>query len=241
MDKKRWDIVIPIITIFLLLFAIILVLIKNGIDESTKEVVTTEATTEAEIATASVATPDEALSEQIEPEPTIEVVHYKSTTESTTQATTTEEVVTEVFSATMTTEEYTEAVTEEYTEEITEEWTEEPTTEEYFEEPLPPEEPQEPEPPAEPTAPEGMTSIGSFYITGYTATGNATSSGVMPEVGVTAACNSLPAGTVIYIEGIGTRVIQDTGAMSNSVIDVFVGSTSEAYAITGTYEVYIVE
>ena len=240
MDKRRWDLVIPIITIFLLLFAIILVLIKNAHDEMTKEVVTTEATTEAEIATASVATPDEAISEQIEPEPTKEVVHC-TTTESTTQATTTEDYTTEVFSATVTTE---EATTEAYTEEITEEWTEESSTEEYYEEPSPPEEPQEPEPPAEPeesTESAGMTYLGTYTITGYTWTGDPCANGNYPTVGYTVACNSLPLGTVVYIEGIGTRVVEDRVGRSGLIVDVFVDSTSDAYAITGTYDVYIVE
>lgn len=238
MDKRRWDLVIPIITIFLLLFAIILVLIKNAHDEMTKEVATTEATTEAEIATASMATPDEA---KVEPEPTKEVVHCVTTEQTSTQDETTEDITTEVFSATV-----EEITTLAITESDTEEWTEEPTTEEYIEpqepeEPAPPEEPSEPEAPVEESTESNMTYLGAYYVTGYCATGNATSSGVMPQVGVTAACNSLPSGTVIYIEGIGTRVIQDTGGMGKSTIDVFVSSTSEAYALTGSYNVYLVE
>ena len=83
--------------------------------------------------------------------------------------------------------------------------------------------------------------IGTYRCTGYVATGNACASGVMPESGVTVASNSLPMGTRVYIEGIGERVVQDTGGMGNGVIDVFVDSTSEAYALTGDYEVYIIE
>ena len=83
--------------------------------------------------------------------------------------------------------------------------------------------------------------LGTYRCTGYVATGNACASGVMPESGVTIASNSLPMGTRVYIEGIGERVVQDTGGMSNNVIDVFVDSTSEAYALTGDYEVYIIE
>lgn len=235
MDRKRWDIVIPILTLIFLGILIVWALAKDykAAHEEVAEVVETQ--TDADVATASEATPDEAKEE---PEPTKEVVHCLTT--ATTQEETSEEITTEVFSATVTevtTEDYTESTTEEWTEEITEE----PTTEEYFEEPAPPEEPQEPEEPSEPSEPEGMTYLGVYYVTGYTATGNATSSGVMPSVGWTAACNGLPMGTIVYIEGIGTRQIQDTGGMSNSVIDVFVGSTSEAYAITGSYEVYIVE
>lgn len=83
--------------------------------------------------------------------------------------------------------------------------------------------------------------LGTYRCTGYVATGNACASGVMPESGVTIASNSLPMGTRVYIEGIGERVVQDTGGMGNGVIDVFVDSTSEAYALTGDYEVYIIE
>lgn len=239
MDKRRWDIVIPIITIVLLAIVIAIGLIRDArekLNEVPKDEPQVETRTDADVATATEPTPEEV---KVEPKPTKEVVHYIST-ETTTQATTTEEVSTEVFSATITTEEYTEAVTEDWTEEVT---TEE-LTEEYYEEPsepLPPEEPQEPEEPAEPTAPEGMTYLGSYWITGYTATGSACANGNYPSSGYTAACNSLPMGTVVYIEGIGTRVIEDRGGMSSNVIDVFVDSTSDAYAITGTYDVYIVE
>lgn len=83
--------------------------------------------------------------------------------------------------------------------------------------------------------------LGTYRCTGYVATGNACASGVMPESGVTIASNSLPMGTRVYIEGIGERVVQDTGGMSSNVIDVFVDSTSEAYALTGDYEVYVIE
>jgi 3D (Asp-Asp-Asp) domain-containing protein len=83
--------------------------------------------------------------------------------------------------------------------------------------------------------------LGTYRCTGYVATGNACASGVTPESGVTIASNSLPMGTRVYIEGIGERVVQDTGGMGNGVIDVFVDSTSEAYALTGDYEVYIIE
>ena len=99
------------------------------------------------------------------------------------------------------------------------------------------------EPAPEPTssAPSLDGYLGTYRCTGYVATGNACASGVMPESGVTIASNSLPMGTRVYIEGIGERVVQDTGGMGNGVIDVFVDSTSEAYALTGDYEVYIIE
>ena len=232
MDRKRWDIVIPILTLIFLGILIVWALAKDykAAHEEVAEVV--EIQTDADVATASEADPAETNDE---PEPTKEVVHCL-TTETTTQEETSEEITTEVFSATV-----TEVTTEDYTEATTEEWTEEPTTEEYFEEPAPPEEPQEPEEPSEPSEPEGMTYLGTYWITGYTATGSACANGNYPTVGYTVASNSLPMGTVIYIEGIGTRVVEDRGGMASNVIDVFVDSTSTAYAITGSYEVYIVE
>lgn len=93
----------------------------------------------------------------------------------------------------------------------------------------------------EPAAPSGMTYIGTFYCTGYVATGNPCANGNYPSVGYTIASNSLPMGTTVYIDGLGNRVVEDTGGMPNSVIDVFVGSVDEAYAITGNYEVYVYE
>lgn len=236
MDRKRWDIVIPILTLIFLGILIVWALAKDykAAHEEVAEVVETQ--TDADVATASEATPSEAKEE---PEPTIEVVHCK-TTETTTQEETSEEITTEVFSATVTevtTEDYTETTTEEWTEEITEE----PTTEyveEVYEEPAPPEEPQEPEAPSEP---EGMTYLGTYTITGYTWTGQTCANGNYPTVGYTVACNSLELGTVIYIEGIGTRVVEDRVGRSGKIVDVFVDSDTTAYSITGSYEVYIVE
>lgn len=99
---------------------------------------------------------------------------------------------------------------------------------------------------SEPTTPVESSSVeggylGSFKCTGYVATGNTCANGNYPTSGYTIASNSLPMGTRVYIEGIGERVVEDTGGMANNVIDVFVDSTSEAYALTGDYEVYIIE
>lgn len=116
----------------------------------------------------------------------------------------------------------TETITEETTEGITEEVYEEPV-----EEPI-----------QEST---GMSYLGTYYITGYVATGNPCSNGNYPTAGYTVASNTIPMGTTIWIDGLGTRVVEDTGGMAGNVIDVFVGSVDEAYAITGNYEVYIYE
>ena len=78
-------------------------------------------------------------------------------------------------------------------------------------------------------APEGMTFVGTYKLTAYTATGNPTADGTMPSIGVTVACNDPSLWhRWIYIEGYGTYYCHDTGAMSANVIDLFVGSYDEA-------------
>lgn len=57
--------------------------------------------------------------------------------------------------------------------------------------------------------------------------GRPTASGAYPQINHTVACNSLPIGTKIMIEG-QVYTVEDTGGMGNSVIDVYVGSHSEA-------------
>lgn len=71
-----------------------------------------------------------------------------------------------------------------------------------------------------------MTYVGWFELTAYTHTGNPMASGIMPFVGA-CACNSLPLGTVIYIEGYGTFTVLDTGGMGGGVIDIFMDSYDE--------------
>lgn len=96
---------------------------------------------------------------------------------------------------------------------------------------------------SEPTVSEAHAdgSSRTYHVTGYVATGNPCASGVMPEAGITVASNSLPLGTRIYIEGIGERVVQDTGGMDVGTLDVFCSSESECFALTGDYEVYVIE
>ncbi|SNU07808.1 3D (Asp-Asp-Asp) domain-containing protein [Lachnospiraceae bacterium] len=72
------------------------------------------------------------------------------------------------------------------------------------------------------------TYIGSYELTAYIATGNPCASGVYPTVGHTVACNSLPMGTHIYIEGCGEYVVEDTGGMADNVIDIFVSDYDTA-------------
>lgn len=76
---------------------------------------------------------------------------------------------------------------------------------------------------------EGMTECGEWKITAYAYSGSRTASGVFPEVGRTVACNSLPLGASVYIEGVGFRTVEDTGPawMGDEWIDLYLGDTQE--------------
>lgn len=64
-------------------------------------------------------------------------------------------------------------------------------------------------------------------ITHYTHTGNPTASGKYPVAGRTCASNYFSLGTRLRING-DIYVVEDTGAMSKNVVDVFVDSYDEA-------------
>ena len=95
-----------------------------------------------------------------------------------------------------------------------------------------------------------MRYLGWFKITGYDTcasccgkTDGITASGTQATVGRTcAASKDLPFGTRLYIEGIGERIVEDRGGgVNGSHIDVLVADHPAAYAITGTYAVYVIE
>ena len=104
---------------------------------------------------------------------------------------------------------------------------------------------------------EKRVSIGTCYITGYDNcvqccgkwAGGPTASGVMPTVNHTVAMASdYPFGTKIYIEGLGYYTVEDRGVgykYTNGVrypwVDVFCNNHAECFALTGYYEVYLVE
>ena len=67
----------------------------------------------------------------------------------------------------------------------------------------------------------------TFEITHYTHTGNNTASGVYPVAGRTVACNSLPLGTVIDING-HEYVVEDRVGLNGNIIDIFVDTEYEA-------------
>lgn len=87
-----------------------------------------------------------------------------------------------------------------------------------------------------------MTFLGNYELTAYIATGNRCASGVYPMVNHTVACNSIPLGTRIYIEGYGEYTVEDTGGMAGNVIDVFVSDYGTAISFgRRTANVYILE
>lgn len=93
-----------------------------------------------------------------------------------------------------------------------------------------------------------LTYAGEYFATGYDIcisccgkTDGITASGAVATVGRTCASNEFPFGTVLFIEGIGERVVEDRGGMSSGVIDVLCEDHPACYAITGTYNVYVVE
>ena len=86
-----------------------------------------------------------------------------------------------------------------------------------------------------------LVSLGTFTVYAYCPcetccgqwSGGPTASGVLPEEGRTVAADwdVLPAGTEIYIDGIGWRTVEDTGgAIRGDTIDIFFESHEEAAA-----------
>jgi 3D (Asp-Asp-Asp) domain-containing protein len=72
------------------------------------------------------------------------------------------------------------------------------------------------------------TYYATYSLTAYCATGNPCADGVYPTVNHTVASNDRNLWHKwIYIEGMGTYYVHDTGGMSSSVIDIFMGSYSE--------------
>lgn len=87
--------------------------------------------------------------------------------------------------------------------------------------------------------------LGTYRITHYCPCGQCgsgtgiTASGTQATVGRTVACNSLPFGTQIVING-NVYTVEDTGGMGGNTIDVFVGSHQEALNLGVYYaDVYL--
>ena len=81
-----------------------------------------------------------------------------------------------------------------------------------------------------------LVRVGTYRLTAYChcaiccgTAGQPTASGVMPEVGVTVACNDPRLwGKEVYIDGYGTYIVQDTGGMDIRTIDIFFGDHQSA-------------
>lgn len=69
----------------------------------------------------------------------------------------------------------------------------------------------------------GWSEVGGFILTAYEWTGNPCANGNYPTVGRTCASNYYPLGTRLWIEGIGERVVEDTGGMGMNVVDIYMG------------------
>lgn len=118
---------------------------------------------------------------------------------------------------------------------------EEPAT---LEEPAPEPEPESVEESSTDESTEGYTYLGVYQFTAYEETGHNCANGNYPTVGYTVACNSLPLGTVIYIEGYGIRVVEDRGASwhSSNWMDLYLGDYNSCMQFgTQSLNVYLVE
>ena len=94
-----------------------------------------------------------------------------------------------------------------------------------------------------------MTYVGEYKITGYDPhckhccgkTDGYTAAGTQAILGYSAGSNSLPLGTVVYIEGYGIFRIDDCGGSSKNLIDIACDSHDICYQMTGRANVYIVK
>lgn len=80
---------------------------------------------------------------------------------------------------------------------------------------------------------------GTFQLTAYEWTGNRCANGEYPVVGYSCASNYYPLGTVLEIEGIGRRVVTDTGGMGMGVIDVYMGDPAACIQFGRKYDVEV--
>lgn len=73
--------------------------------------------------------------------------------------------------------------------------------------------------------------LGEYTLTFYTHTGNRTKTGVYPKVKRTIAVDPkiIPLGSVLYVEGYGVFIAEDTGGkIKNNRLDIFVNTKKEA-------------
>ena len=72
---------------------------------------------------------------------------------------------------------------------------------------------------------DNMELLGTWRVTAYAETGYPCANGHYPEAGYTIACNSLPFGTVVYIEDVGFRTVEDRGPawLGSEWCDLYLG------------------
>src|SRR5204862_4209660 len=72
-------------------------------------------------------------------------------------------------------------------------------------------------------SPAAVTNWSLASVTGYCATGNRNAAGNWPTIG-TAAGNAWPLGTHLYVDTIGTVVIEDRSAPGATDVDLYMGA-----------------
>lgn len=88
----------------------------------------------------------------------------------------------------------------------------------------------------------GLVYIGDYMITAYEWTGNPCANGNYPSEGYTVACNDLPFGTEVYIDGVGWRVVEDRGGGGEGWMDLYLGDVDSCYEWGVQYRgVYVYE
>lgn len=72
---------------------------------------------------------------------------------------------------------------------------------------------------------EEMELLGEWRVTAYAETGYCCANGNYPTLGYTVACNSLPFGTQVYIDGVGIRTVEDRGPawLGDAWCDLYLG------------------
>lgn len=88
-----------------------------------------------------------------------------------------------------------------------------------------------------------LTYLGQYEITAYEYTGSACANGNYPTPWYTVACNSLPFGTELYIDGVGYVIVEDRGASwhSDNWLDLYIGDIDACYDWGRQYrDVYLV-
>jgi 3D (Asp-Asp-Asp) domain-containing protein len=86
-----------------------------------------------------------------------------------------------------------------------------------------------------------MTYLGNYMCTAYEWTGSPCANGNYPTEGYTVACNSLPFGTQIYIDGYGYYTVEDRGGGGDNWIDIYMGDESSCYDFGVRYlDIYLV-